>query len=90
MYWLSESFYTLFDASEAMPEGFGPNKLKAAKCQADVVIIGSGYGGAIAAQKLAEHMLALATAQGSKAPSVLVLERGKEFVPGEFPEDHSP
>ena len=41
----------------------------------DVVVIGSGYGGAIAASRLARA--------GRK---VCVLERGKELHPGEYPE----
>ena len=40
----------------------------------DVVIIGSGYGGAISASRWARA--------GRK---VCVLERGKELVPGEYP-----
>ena len=40
----------------------------------DVVVIGSGYGGAVAAARFAQAGL-----------TVLVLERGKEYVPGEFP-----
>jgi cholesterol oxidase len=46
----------------------------------DVVVIGSGYGGAITAARLA-------TAQwpGTK-PSICVLERGKEWLPGQFPD----
>lgn len=39
-----------------------------------VVVIGSGYGGAIAASRLARA-----------GQSVCVLERGKEFQPGEYP-----
>ncbi len=41
----------------------------------DVVIIGSGYGGAVTAARLA--------AAGAK---VVVLERGHEWLPGDFPE----
>ena len=44
----------------------------------DVVVIGSGYGGAVAAARFAEVGL-----------KVLVLERGKEYVPGEFPNNLS-
>ncbi len=44
----------------------------------DVVVIGSGYGGAVAAARFAEAGL-----------KVLVLERGKEYVPGEFPNNLS-
>ncbi len=47
--------------------------------QYGIVIIGSGYGGAIAAARLA------AAATGSKS-AVCILERGKERAPGEFPE----
>ena len=42
----------------------------------DVVVVGSGYGGAIAACRLARA-----------GRSVCVLERGRELVPGDFPED---
>src|ERR1039458_3367596 len=49
------------------------------KNQYDFVIIGSGYGGAIAAARLAAANL-------NPKPSVCILERGKERQPGEFPE----
>lgn len=42
----------------------------------EVAIIGSGYGGAVSAARLA--------AAGAK---VFVLERGQEWLPGDFPED---
>ena len=45
----------------------------------DIVIIGSGYGGAIAAARLAAANL-------NPKPSICILERGKEWQPGEFPE----
>jgi cholesterol oxidase len=45
----------------------------------DIVIIGSGYGGAITAARLASADL-------NPKPSICVLERGKEWQPGEFPE----
>ena len=41
----------------------------------DVVVIGSGYGGSVAALRAAQH--------GAR---VLLLERGKEYLPGEFPD----
>jgi cholesterol oxidase len=47
----------------------------------DVVIIGSGYGGAITAARLAA-----AEWPGGK-PSVCVLERGREWLPGQFPDN---
>ena len=48
--------------------------LTALKETYDVVVIGSGYGGAIAASRLARA-----------GRSVCLLERGKERVPGDFP-----
>ena len=45
----------------------------------DFVIVGSGYGGAIAAARLAAADL-------NPKPSVCILERGREWQPGEFPE----
>lgn len=45
----------------------------------DVVVIGSGYGGAVAASRMA---------RGNK--QVCLLERGKEKWPGEFPSDIVP
>ena len=40
-----------------------------------VVVVGSGYGGAIAASRLARA-----------GQSVCLLERGREFLPGEYPD----
>lgn len=65
MRWLSKSVDTLVatwcdESNEDIP---------------DVVVIGSGYGGSVAALRAAKH--------GAK---VLVLERGKEYLSGEFPD----
>jgi cholesterol oxidase len=43
--------------------------------QYDVVVVGSGYGASIAASRLARA-----------GKSVCVLERGREFLPGDFPD----
>ncbi len=43
-----------------------------------VVVVGSGYGGGIAASRFARA-----------GQSVCVLERGKEWLPGEFPDTHA-
>jgi cholesterol oxidase len=51
------------------------NRLK----QYDIVIIGSGYGGAITAARLA-------TAGLNPPRSICILERGKERQPGDYPE----
>ena len=45
------------------------------KAHYDVIVVGSGYGGGVAASRL--------TRCGQK---VAVLERGREFLPGDFPE----
>jgi cholesterol oxidase len=49
----------------------GPSELKRAY---DVVVVGSGYGGGVAASRLARA-----------GQSVCVIEKGKEFLTGEFP-----
>ncbi len=49
---------------------------------ARVLIVGSGYGGAVAAYRLAEI-----APVAERDRSVLVLERGREYAPGEFPAD---
>ena len=46
----------------------------------DFVVIGSGYGGAISAARLA-------TADLNPKPSICILERGKEWQPGDYPGD---
>jgi cholesterol oxidase len=45
----------------------------------DFVVIGSGYGGAISAARLAGANL-------NPKPSICILERGREWLPGKFPE----
>jgi cholesterol oxidase len=69
--WLSREFAELFadpQRCHADPDGAEP--------AFDVLIVGSGYGGAIAAAELA----------GSCAlPRIAVLERGREYLPGAFP-----
>ena len=68
--WLSRGFETLlYDLERGdAPEIF------------DVVIVGSGYGGAVAAAELA----GCRNERGEPA-RVCVLERGKEYLPGMFP-----
>lgn len=48
-----------------------PEEIKAAY---DVVVVGSGYGGGVAASRLARA-----------GQRVCVIERGREFLSGEFP-----
>ena len=46
----------------------------------DVVIVGSGYGGAITAARLA-------SANITPKPRICILERGMEWIPGTFPDE---
>lgn len=69
MHWLSKSAETLIEACS--PHHPAQHTL-------DVAVIGSGYGGAVAALRFAEHGL-----------DVAVLERGNEYVAGEFPNNVS-
>ena len=68
MRWLSESVESLI-AEELRDKG-------GKEIVHDVAVVGSGYGGAVAALRLAEGGF-----------EVLVLERGEEYLPGEFPND---
>ncbi len=45
----------------------------------DFIVIGSGYGGAISAARLAMANL-------KQKPTICILERGKEWQPGQYPE----
>ena len=45
------------------------------KSSYNIVVVGSGYGGGVTASRMARA-----------GKSVCVLERGKEFLPGEFPD----
>ncbi len=68
--WISLGFEELvneFGARGGEPEPF------------DVLIVGSGYGGAVAAAELA------GAREGDRAIRVCVLERGQEYLPGSFP-----
>ncbi len=64
MHWLSHGVEQLI--ASCVDEGYAP----------DVLVVGSGYGGSVAALRFAE-----------RGQSVAVLERGAEYVAGEFPTD---
>jgi cholesterol oxidase len=51
----------------------------------DVVIVGSGYGGSVAAQQLAGLHKHDGIGNPSKPISICILERGGEYLPGMFP-----
>ena len=67
--WISQGFERLIDRVRKAPT----------EIHFDVLIIGSGYGGAIAAATFAGRQY------GGAAVTVGVLERGKEYLPGSFP-----
>lgn len=54
------------------------SELKQQPLEFDVIIVGSGYGGAIAASELSQSGL-----------SVAVLERGEEYLQGQFPANYA-
>src|SRR5262245_58048389 len=67
--WLSQPAEVLFEKwTDPYPPPF------------DVVIVGSGYGGAVAAARLTG-----CCSEDGKELTVCVLERGREHVPGTFP-----
>ena len=55
--------------------------------EADFLIIGSGYGGAVAAMRLARGTVDGPVGTDKLIPSVVVLERGREYALGDFPYD---
>ncbi|TAH11977.1 MAG: FAD-binding protein [Curvibacter sp.] len=63
MHWLSHGVEQLIGNTQ---QGYAP----------EVLVVGSGYGGSVAALRFAEH-----------GQSVAVLERGAEYLAGEFPTD---
>jgi len=68
--WLAHGFEALAASLEGNPER------EPADIHFDAVIVGSGYGGAVAAAELAK-------ARGDRR--ICVLERGNEHLPGSFP-----
>jgi len=67
--WVSQGFERLVDRVRGSPTGV----------HFDVLIVGSGYGGAIAASTFAGRQF------GTTPVTVGVLERGKEYLQGAFP-----
>src|SRR5687768_8983516 len=73
--WLSEDALALIADLQEKDDNGPPPLL-----DFDVVIIGSGYGGAVAAARFAG-----ARNEAGSPLRVCLLERGREYVPGTFP-----
>ncbi|WP_096667653.1 alpha/beta fold hydrolase [Polaromonas sp. AET17H-212] len=71
--WLSAGAEVLVTELDANEKAGQPTVL-------DALVVGSGYGGAVAAARLAG-----ATRSDGKKLDLCVLERGREYVPGTFP-----
>jgi cholesterol oxidase len=78
--WLSRSLTELLDTHYG-----GHRHAGAPLPHFDVLIVGSGYGGAVAAASLA----GCSTPDGKRALRIGVLERGEEYLPGTFPSQFS-
>ncbi len=74
--WLSRTIFQLLDQHPHLAMG---EQAASAEPLFDVLIVGSGYGGAIAADALA------GAKDGERTLRVAVLERGNEYLPGAFP-----
>lgn len=75
--WLSQGWESVLQglrSGELPPDESG--------CHCDVLILGSGYGGAVAASELAGSRL-----PDGRLARVWVLERGQEHLPGSFPSE---
>src|SRR5262245_28083423 len=77
MKWLSHSLASLFDTHAHSDKAGSPPYF-------DVVIVGSGYGGAIAAAALAGDAARRNGGRNGR-PRIAILERGSEYLPGSFP-----
>jgi cholesterol oxidase len=80
--WLSFGVSQLFDRHERRRRQWGQTAGLAPHF--DVLIVGSGYGGAIAAASLAGCRL-----PNKRRLRIAVLERGQEYLPGAFPSELS-
>ena len=80
--WVSQGVEALF-AQGRDGAGMGPSEPP----DIDVLIVGSGYGGAVAARRLAGLQLPADPDSGSPARplKVVMLERGREYLAGAFP-----
>lgn len=77
--WLSIGLEVLYDRLLEARRAAGVGA--PAELDFDVLIVGSGYGGAAAAAELSASV----DAEGRR-PRIAVLERGREYLPGQFPQ----
>src|SRR5262245_21470574 len=82
--WLSRSLTSLFDSHLRQHRRKGRGGPPPAP-HFDVVIVGSGYGGAIAAASLAGSVFEPQNGGRPRRLRIAVLERGHEYLPGAFP-----
>lgn len=87
MEWLSRPFAALYESIRDAPS-LRADSGASTEATFDLIIIGSGYGGSVVAARVAEQFAERERASGRAGrPRIAVLERGQEFVPGEFPND---
>src|SRR2546423_15637754 len=77
--WLSHGLEALV-AEKQWIDSDGPRRPEDQPFDFDVVIVGSGYGGSVAAAELSGY-----TDAKGKALRICVLERGNEYLQGMFP-----
>ncbi len=80
-YSLSEPIESLLREHVASWESLSPESSAAPlPVEVDFLVVGSGYGAAMAALALVEHHT-----KAGKKPSIWVFERGREYTPDDFP-----
>lgn len=87
--WLARDFADLLETLPRRPTCLEDIERWPAESDFDVLIIGSGYGGALAAAELAGHRRQDDDPHLPVALRVAVLERGREYLPGQFPDQLS-